>query len=1387
MADALNQRTGELGSGSNTSMANIVQSIEEQITSIQQQQERSTLSRLLDATDTQEDVIRHYRRIERLFRQLQYQVTLGIGSGVQVQLETTLLRGMLPVDDARYNSSYSTTVKRRACTAQTREAIHQGLQTWTTNPESEKIYCMNGMAGTGKTTIAYSLCQWLEKTHRLGASFFCSRISSTCRSLSRIVPTLAYQLARYSPVFRSALCTALKDNPDAGTLNVVQQFEMLVYHPMLSVKGAIPESVVIVIDALDECDDSYSVRLLLDVLLRFAEQLPLKFFVASRPEHVIRDRMMSRAGSSRFIVYLHDIEQSIVEDDIKKYLTEALSSMEPSPSAEQIELLAKRSRNLFIYAATVVRYIHPGDVPVDSSDRLASMLQAIGGSHAMSDNKYEDLDLLYTTVLRAVFNSRLGNDEKERMRCVLWTVVCAREPITAATIASLANLTERQVSFALQSLRSVVHVPENSSLISTLHASFPEYMLDDRRSQGFRCDQSKSNETLVHRCFDVMKSELRFNICALNNSYLDDEQVQDLEARVAECISPTLSYACRYWASHLRVVLALDDTRDMLLEFLSNRLLFWMEVLSLSHCIGIGAPMVQQAQTWLRQVNNLDEIQKQVSDARNFVTWFAANPCSRSTPHIYVSALALCAKSSWVYQHYFQRTTGLASISISQHEEAVLAIWNTESTVYSVAISPEGDRIASGSQDTRVRVYDMHTGAVIAGPFRGHSKPVVSVAFSPDGKHVASGSSDGTVIIWDVYTGGIVIGPLHEHTHLVYSVAFSPDGKQLVAGSEDGTVIVWDTYTGAITFGPLEGHSEGVMSVTFSPNGLLFASGSSDQTIQLWDALKGDAVAEPLRGHKGRIYTVVFSPDGNRLASCSYDRTIRMWDTKAGTMIDSPFEGHKDEVLSIAFSHDSSWIVSGGGREDSQIIVWEALTGSVVLGPLSGHGSYVTSVAFTPDNTRIVSCSHDKTIRIWNVQPENRAIGHKAARRLSVGAVAFLRNHTQLISSSSASSLTLWDVRTGMTIPREFEGQADGATLHSITVSPQDTLVAVNANDLTIRVSSVLTGKLVCQPLRGHMGIVRCIAFSPDGAQLCSGSDDATIVVWDIDTGAMVGQAYAGHTGAVISASFSPNATCIASSSVDRTIRIWDTSTGMLIHTLNGHESSVASVAFSPDGSLIASSSADGAICQWDVKASTLINRILPIRSDADSDSSSQSDGISSINCVCFSPDGTQIISGLGPSLRLVDAHTMKLISQLNLPQGEKVHWVGQSPDGMDIISVSTTKGASTSEASKDFTQQSAQIPNIIRVWRANVRPDQMASFSTPRYWSYESDGRIMSPEGFVMWIPPNLIPYIEAHTKLGSESHYNSLVMSSDQFINIGYPDLCIGNRWAECYMHRN
>jgi hypothetical protein len=186
--------------------------------------------------------------------------------------------------------------------------VQKELQAWTQDPSAAMVYWMSGMAGTGKTTIAYSLCELLEHNGRLGASFFCSRTLSSCCNMNRIVPTIAYQFAQYSPSFRSALCDILKDNPNVASLNVIRQFQKLVREPLLVVKHAIPDGVVVVIDALDECEDIGGVRLIVEVVLRLAVDLPLKFFVTSRPEPAIWNEMLSPGRYSPSVLHLHDIE-----------------------------------------------------------------------------------------------------------------------------------------------------------------------------------------------------------------------------------------------------------------------------------------------------------------------------------------------------------------------------------------------------------------------------------------------------------------------------------------------------------------------------------------------------------------------------------------------------------------------------------------------------------------------------------------------------------------------------------------------------------------------------------------------------------------------------------------------------------------------------------------------------------------------------------------------------------------------------------------------------------------------------------------------------------------------------------------------------------------------
>ncbi|KAF8965897.1 hypothetical protein BDZ97DRAFT_1995357 [Flammula alnicola] len=912
---------------------------------------------------------------------------------------------MSPVDDARYNSSYSTTIERRGCTAETREKILEDLKGWVVDPKGAKVYWMNGMAGTGKTTIVYSLCEWLEENRRLGGNYFCSRISALCRDVNNIVPSLAYQLAQYSSAFRSALCKILEEKPEASKLDVKWQFQKLVQEPMQAVKTAMPESVVIVVDALDECDDGDAFRLFLETLLKLAADLPLKFFVTSRPEPSIRVKMLA-PGYSRSVLHLHDIEESIVEADIKKYVTEALGSMSPPPSPNEVERLAKLAGKLFIYAATAVRYIHPGDLPVNSSARLRTMLGMVSGS----SKQHDELNGLYTGILSvAVDRKRLEEQEVNDILLTLRTVVCAKEPMTVRTLASLLNLAEQRVRFSLQPLRSILHVQEGvQGLVSPFHASFPDYLFDKRRSEEFHCETTQHSEILANGCFDVMKAQLKFNICKLESSFLFDKDVSDLQERIEKSISAALSYACRYWVEHLRQGNSTVMVRIRLVDFLTHRLLFWMEVLNLERRMAIGGEILRQVQHWLPKV---------MADAEAFVARFAAGACMRSTPHIYISGLPFCPRSNSVHENYWGRTRGLIDVKGSGVEHwpsAAIGIWKTDSKVLSVAFSPDGTCIVSGGDDGTIRVRDARTGDTVAGPFKGHTNSVWSVAFSPDGTHIVSGSEDQTIRVWDARTGDTVAGPFKGHTSSVWSVAFSPDGMHIISGSEDQTIRVWDARTGDTVAGPFEGHTNSVWSVAFSPDGTRIVSGSKDQTIRVWDARTGDTVAGPFKGHTSSVWSVAFSPDGMHIISGSEDQTIRVWDARTGDTVAGPFEGHTNSVWSVAFSPDGTRIVSGS--KDQTIRVWDARTGDTVAGPFKGHTSSVWSVAFSPDGMHIISGSEDQTIRVWDARTGDTVAGPFEGHTNSVWSVAFSPDGTRIVSGSKDQTIRVWDARTGDTI-----------------------------------------------------------------------------------------------------------------------------------------------------------------------------------------------------------------------------------------------------------------------------------------------------------------------------------------------------------------------------------
>ncbi|MCL2480577.1 MAG: WD40 repeat domain-containing protein [Spirochaetaceae bacterium] len=296
---------------------------------------------------------------------------------------------------------------------------------------------------------------------------------------------------------------------------------------------------------------------------------------------------------------------------------------------------------------------------------------------------------------------------------------------------------------------------------------------------------------------------------------------------------------------------------------------------------------------------------------------------------------------------------------IEKERQEIKTFTGHRDSVTSVAFSPDGKQIISGSNDRTIKLWDTGTGHEIR-TFSGHMGVVSSVAFSPDGKQILSGAMDSATKLWDISTGR-EIRTFSSSGYHATSVVFSPDGKQILSGFGNRIIQLWDISTGR-EIRTFSGHMGVVSSVVFSPDGKQILSGTTDGTIKLWNVSAGHEI-RTLSGHKFGVTSVAFSPDGKQIISGSNDRTIRLWDVATGREIRT-FLGHVDNVTSVAFGPDGKQIISGA--RDSTTKLWDANTGREIR-TFSGHIDVVTSIAFSPDGKQIISGSNDRTIKLWDV------------------------------------------------------------------------------------------------------------------------------------------------------------------------------------------------------------------------------------------------------------------------------------------------------------------------------------------------------------------------------------------------------------------------------------
>ncbi|CAE6359456.1 unnamed protein product [Rhizoctonia solani] len=954
------------------SITGIAGAIRKEIESIGKRQERDGLRRVFSAVGDEEDLIRRYRRIDQLFRQLQGEASLNTWSISSKHFINTQLESLHPAKLARYNSELSMEVSRRTCTENTRVEILRNLIKWSEDNNAASIYWMNGMAGTGKTTIAYSVCAALEASKQLAASFFCTRTSPECRDAKRIVPTIAYQLARRSAPFRSALCKALEEDPDISTGDIRTQFNLLIEGPLLEAQRNMPNNLVVVVDALDECNDPRLVEFFLDELFHCVSELPLRFFVTSRPEPAVRHKMMLANELSRSILYLHEIEQSLVQADIELYLREELAFMAPADG--DIKKLAECAGKLFIYAATAIRYVRPTGRFVNSRERLATILAV----DAKAQKRLSAIDTLYSAILTAAIEDEtLEVEEQNCMRLVIWTTVSACEPVLVQTLATISGIGSKDAAMvALEPLRSVLHVSENSGLVTTLHASFPDYLLTRERSGRFFCNLPTHSRLVAAQCFGIMREQLRFNIGGIQSSFIPDEKIPNIKEKIKSNISEELFYACRFWIDHLQKVTGSDhlgsaESHEILLHmmhtFLSQHLLFWMEVLNLKRCMFVCVSSMTQLHRWLSQEAKANpQLRELASDAQAFI--IACRPILDYTPHIYLSTLPFAAPFGSISSYYLPRFKGLVKASgtvVEKIQHAELRVRESSSPILSAVFSPKDDFIVLGNEEGELWAQNVYDENYVFQPFIAHMEPINSVAISCDGKQIVTGSHDKTLSTWNSQNGNPVSGPFRGHKKAVISVAFSPNSAYIASGSNDNTIGIWVSQDSTIPMRQFTGHTKPVRSITFSLDGKRIVSGSSDCTVRVWD-ISSETAIHVLQRHTNPVALVAFSSNGTQLLS-GEATSICTWNLSDHPQRGQPPKNYSSKATTLAISPEGDR-VAFDSPDDFTIVVSCRSTGKLIAGPFEGHTAPIRSISFSSDGMRVISTSNDKTMRIWNVR-----------------------------------------------------------------------------------------------------------------------------------------------------------------------------------------------------------------------------------------------------------------------------------------------------------------------------------------------------------------------------------------------------------------------------------
>ncbi|KAF9553604.1 WD40 repeat-like protein [Agrocybe pediades] len=618
--------------------------------------------------------------------------------------------------------------------------------------------------------------------------------------------------------------------------------------------------------------------------------------------------------------------------------------------------------------------------------------------------------------------------------------------------------------------------------------------------------------------------------------------------------------------------------------------------------------------------------------------------CSKSTPHIYISALPFCYKSNFVYEHYWPKTRGLITVngsSLNKKGSGPIASWHMDYEVTSLAFSHNGTSFATGSYNS-VRIYDADSGEMIAGPFKASRRRLIycyhHVTFSPDNTKVAY-ACDDTIYIWDVQTGNLIAGPLQKHNTYVDSFSFSSDSKKLVSGAFDETIIVWDSTTGDVISGPLQS-TDHVKAVGFTPDGFKIVSVSGDRRICIWDAEKGAILSGPFEvishgdeSHYDSLDAVALSSDRSKIAMGFASGSILIVDASTRAVVNGPFRCNAC-VCELAFSHDGKKLFS---RHDSGFRVWNAQTGTLEthLGARSKPEHF--AVTPTPDGNKIISATQylPQQIEIWNIINDGAVVAGSPSPpahgsiKSSVSSFVYSPDGRAIAAAFWNGCVGLWDAQTGKEILPLFQPHPREGRI-SISFSPDSTNFATCStpswerwtDNAAVRLWDAQTGGMIAEMLAEpweKLGPVQALTHSHDGSKIAWSVNHSPVALVNFSSFTPPSSSHFDEYEEMSEHDESKEAEDLLYTNA---IKIWDLRSGRIIEKpmedLQIGDATISHVAFSPDDAILVLGSKGGELIILSVDACEVVWR-----------ASLSVDPLAFLTSMAFSLDGTKFACGL--------------------------------------------------------------------------------------------------------------------------------------------------------------